>query len=141
MGVWGIASKVILYTKEVLMRPKLGYSNYHWINADRRKTKPQEDVKEVLEEAKPILNSSIDESLEELPEDDHTDFGEPHTSLLPAPVVTTPIVEEEPDTDLPRKEFKPLEEHTVLELRDICREKGIPQAGSKNELITKIRMH
>lgn len=120
------------------MRPNLGYSNYYWINVERRKLEKFEPVVEDLPEATPIPSEEYKEEVAE--EEEHTDFTEIVTEPPSDPIGTNPIMKIEPVMDYPRKDFKPLEEHTVLELRDICRERGIPQAGSKEELIAKIKL-
>lgn len=120
------------------MRPNLGYSNYHWIKQDAMKRKPPENVEpEVLEEPKPIEIKLEDEDLIELSsEEEHTDFLEPLvqplSSLTDKPLPSVVEFVEEPST-------KPIEEYTVLELRDLCREKGLTQMGSKEDLLEKIR--
>lgn len=121
------------------MRPNLGYSNLYWINVDRRKQEKFVPPVEELPEATPIPNSIIETPEEPTIEVPQALQEPPQTVSIP-PLGTNPIMKVEPVMDSPRKEFKPLEMYTVLELRDICRERGIPQAGSKEELIAKIKL-
>jgi len=92
-----------------------------------------ETVEENLSSATPIPNSEV--SVEEELEEDFTDFTDPPESLLPVTVSNNPTENIE---SLPAKDSNRLKELTVLELRELCREKGLPQAGSKEELIHKI---
>lgn len=63
------------------MRPNLGYSNYHWINVERREREAMILEREDLSEAELIPNSEInmcglDEEVVEFEEDEHTDFSD-----------------------------------------------------------------
>lgn len=63
------------------MRPNLGYSNYHWINVERREREAMILEREDLSEAELIPNSEInlsglDKDVVEFEEDEYTDFSD-----------------------------------------------------------------